>query len=922
MSFPEILDAVLFKSLELVFEVVYMLVYNIIENPGLSIIALSLFMNFLVLPLYMRADAVQEEEHALEKKLQKGMAHIKKTFSGDERMMLLQTYYRQNHYKPVYALRSGVSLFLQIPFFIAAYRFLSGLSLLNGVSFGPIADLSRPDGLLQVAGISVNALPIIMTAVNLLSCAVFTKGSSLKAKIQLYVMALFFLVFLYASPAGLVFYWTLNNMFSLGKTCFYKLKNPGKVLGIVFAGGGIAAAVFGLFVHRPDTLRKTVFVAGIVVLMQVPFVWNIMKSRIKRKRVQKTASRKLFFGGAVFLALLTGGLIPAAVIDASPLEFVKLTDFYHPLWYIVSSSCLAFGIFVIWAGVFYFLAKPSVRVYFDRTVCFLSGVAVMDYMFFGKDLGLLSVELTYEKGLVFTREAQLKNIFAVFGVIAALYIVYRYKEKLAADVLLVGSLAIFCMTVVNMAGIGTVVNEVKERNFEHYTAIPEFTLSKTGKNVIVLMLDRALGEYVPYLFQEKPELEEQFSGFTYYANTISFGAHTMLGGPALFGGYEYTPAEMNKRDTELLVDKHNEALKVMPVIFAENGYQVTVCDPPYAGYKEIPDLSIYEGYTDIESYILKGKFTEDWDNKQVIANRQRNFFCYGILKAAPLCLQTTIYNYGLYNQADAADTLETKQVGRGLYRSVGVEPVFMDSYNVLSALPDITVAVEENVNTFLMMENDLTHDPMFLQEPEYVPAAEVDNEEFEKSHQERYTYNGRTLRMMSSTQVAAYQTNMAALMQLGKWFDHMREEGVYNNTKIILVADHGKSTIWEDDEHRLEGNDDMVRYYPLLMVKDFGSEEFATSEEFMTNGDVPALAMKDLIEDPINPFTGKKVEYGDKKTSKQYVMASDEFDVTENSSTQFLPSKWYSVHDDMRDVNNWKLLSEEKTTLPPMEEIK
>ena len=32
---------------------------------------------------------------------------------------------------------------------------------------------------------------------------------------QLYTMALFFLVFLYTSPAGLVFYWTLNNLFSL-----------------------------------------------------------------------------------------------------------------------------------------------------------------------------------------------------------------------------------------------------------------------------------------------------------------------------------------------------------------------------------------------------------------------------------------------------------------------------------------------------------------------------------------------------------------------------------------------------------------------------------------------------------------------------------------------------------------------------------
>lgn len=205
MSFWEILDTLFLKPLYLLFEVIYVMADKVIGNPGVSIIVLSLFMNFLVLPLYMRADKIQEEEHALERKLQKGAEHIKKTFSGDERMMMLQTYYRQNNYKPVYVLRSAVSLLLQIPFFIAAYRFLSGLQLLSGVSFGPIPDLGMPDGILQVAGISVNVLPVIMTVVNLISCVIFTKGSPLKAKVQLYVMALFFLVFLYSSPAGLVF---------------------------------------------------------------------------------------------------------------------------------------------------------------------------------------------------------------------------------------------------------------------------------------------------------------------------------------------------------------------------------------------------------------------------------------------------------------------------------------------------------------------------------------------------------------------------------------------------------------------------------------------------------------------------------------------------------------------------------------------
>lgn len=918
MSFLETIDTLLLRSLELVFEVVYMQAYKIIDNPGLSIIVLSLFMNFLVLPLYVRADAIQEEQHAIEKKLQEGVDHIKKTFRGDERMMMLQTYYKQNHYKPVYVLRSAVSLFLQIPFFVAAYQFLSGLSLLNGVSFGLIADMGRPDGMLTIGGADINLLPVIMTVVNLISCVIFTKGSPLKAKIQLYAMALFFLVFLYNSPAGLVFYWTLNNVFSLAKTIFYKLKNPARILSALFSGCGLIATVYGLFIHHPSTVRKAVFIAGAAILMQAPLAFGMLKNKIIRKKIQRTENKRLFFTGGLFLAVLTGALIPSSVIRNSPFEFMDITYFYNPLWFIVSSFCLATGVFVIWAGVFYFLAKPASRVYFDCGVWILSGVFIVDYMFFGKDAGILTKSLIYENKLEFTGISQVKNALAVISIVMVLYVVYRYRDKLASEILVVGVLALCCMAVVNVAGIHSAVVSLKERNPENYEAVPRFTLSKTGKNVIVLMIDQAIGKYIPYLFEEKPELKEQFEGFTYYVNTVSFGSYTKQGTPALFGGYEYTPVEINKRSEETLESKQNEALSVMPVLFDRNGYQVMVCDPPYAGYQWIPDLSIYDEYPGIRKYILSGKFTDESIKGKWIQDDKRNFFCYGILKTAPLCLQKTIYDYGRYNQEENMDMAD--QTSNSLYTAYGTSAAFMDNYNALQAYPDMTDAVDDNTDTFLMMVNGLTHDPMMLQEPEYVPAVEVDNTEYERGNQGRYTVNGQTLLMETGIQVKHYQINMAAMIQLGKWFDYMRENNVYDNTRIILAADHGRSALFDGDEYRL-GERDIECFYPLLMVKDFDSKEFVVSEEFMTNGDVPALAMKDIINDPINPFTGKRIDSSEKTQHDQYIPASKEFSIEENYGNTFFPSKWYAVHDDMRDVSNWRLLSEEETILPPVENI-
>ena len=217
MNLFDIIYTIIIGPLKLLFEVIYTLAYYMCSSPGLSIIALSLVMNFLVLPLYAKADKMQEEQNNIEKKLKRGVDHIKKTFKGDERYMMLQTYYRQNNYKPTDALKGSISLLLEVPFFMAAYAFLSNLNVLKHASFGPIVDLGAPDQMLSVFGITLNLLPILMTLINIISSYIYTKGLPAKAKVQLYVMAGLFLVLLYDSPAGLVFYWTLNNLFSLVK---------------------------------------------------------------------------------------------------------------------------------------------------------------------------------------------------------------------------------------------------------------------------------------------------------------------------------------------------------------------------------------------------------------------------------------------------------------------------------------------------------------------------------------------------------------------------------------------------------------------------------------------------------------------------------------------------------------------------------
>ena len=108
----------------------------------MAITAVSLLVNLLTLPIYNAADARQLEEE----------------------------YYRQNHYSPLYALRGSLSILIQIPFFMAAYNFLSGCQALAGVSLGPIQNLMEPDSLVGIGKSHLNLLPVLTTATISRSC--------------------------------------------------------------------------------------------------------------------------------------------------------------------------------------------------------------------------------------------------------------------------------------------------------------------------------------------------------------------------------------------------------------------------------------------------------------------------------------------------------------------------------------------------------------------------------------------------------------------------------------------------------------------------------------------------------------------------------------------------------------------------------
>ena len=921
MTILGMLYKLLIGPLELLFEVIFVIANGKVSNPAYAIIALSLAMNFLVLPLYKRADAMQAEERDREARMRPWIDHIKKTFKGDERFMMLQAYYRQNDYKPTHAFKGSVSLFLEIPFFIAAYRFLSGLETLKGISFGPLTDLGAPDALINIGGTTINFLPILMTLINVVAAAVYMKGMPLKNKITTYGIAAIFLVLLYNSPAGLVFYWTLNQIFSLIKNVFYKFKDPAKVLRILASVTGIVLVALVIIAHPFRSIRVQVMVIVLLLCLQLPILLAYLRKRGNSLEIKADIkqSNLLFRASTILLTILTGILCPSAVIGDSTEEFINLNNYVSPNWFVVSAFLLAAGTFIIWFGIFYGLADTGGKHVLSLITAMIAVIGLVNYMMFSKDYGNLSAELQYDENPSISGKMILINLAVALAIMLVVALIWKFKASLLG-----GGIAVVCVALLIMSALNIVsINKVLAADSDMIKSAsvaeePELDLSKNGKNVVVIMMDRMAGFYIPYILEEKPELKEQFDGFTYYENVVSHATTTNEGAPALYGGYDYTPFEIDKRSDESLKKKNDEALKVMPEMFGGSGYDVTICEPTYAGYKQIPDLSIFDDHPEYKTFNLNGKFSlEEYgyvtskDSSSV--TMFRNFFCYSIFRIVPSALQKMVYSKGTYNSSVTSGfvighTMDGSSKSHGFVRN------FMRTYAVLCHLNDITVTSKGGKGNFIMMSNDTSHEPMLLQEPAYVPALDVDNTEYDEEHPTRVDADGNVLEFENDETRKHYHVNMATMLKLGEWFDYLKKEGVYDNTRIIIVSDHGTpyrftgpySLYYTDEDTGEQKNLDIRRFQCTLMYKDFDAEGITVEEEFTTNADVPALATEGLVKDQVNPFTGNRLAKGDSSLLPIRLVRTSEHNIRKNNGKTFIPGNIFELSGDPHVVDNWE----------------
>lgn len=816
-----------------------------------AIIGVSIAINFLALPLYNIADALQEKERSLQKKMEGRLARIKKAFKGDERFMMISTYYRENGYHPLYALRSSLSILIEIPFFIAAYHFLSHCELLKNVSFFIFKDLGSADHLFSfsIAGklFYINVLPILMTAINLVSAIIYTKGFPIREKLQTFVLAAVFLVLLYNSPSGLVFYWILNNLFSLAKNVVLKTGKGNQVvfwcIGAVLLAGSI------LLTKDATHWKAAVLMCANVCYFISPFVYKIISKRIGIKfnflHPNKSYLVILILAGLAS-AILAGLVLPSSTIATSPIEFSYLGNIAKPTAFVWSAFWTFTGFFVFWPVAVYKMFGINVKKWLPLVMLVIFVMCFLDAFIFKGEYGNLNAVFDVEN-IMTIGGFSVKNLcefgVSVLSAICFILLLLRLKANLVLQVVLfsvclgLGALSATKLNKINKVFEEYSVNTEEARNKKLTDKIePVYNLSKTGKNVIVLFLDRAISVFLTYAVQEIPELKDQLAGFSFYPNTVSFGTCTDQGSPAMVAGYEYSMDKINARKDELLKDKHNEAWLVMPRLFADAGYEVTITDPSEPNYSWKGDLSAFKKYPEINVREIEGKYLNYYSEEKLLQKKTADL---------SLLCKTSIVDFSMVQILPAfIRCIFYKNCKNVTYRSV---TGFAESFSSLYCLPEIT-QYSSSKNTFTFIENDTTHNPEYLNPPFYDAPAESDADKAPGLYG-----------VKDDITAIHYHAFVAALKQAGKWFDELRKNGVYDNTRIIIVADHGRNIQLKELEKFTDK--EIACFLPLLMVKDFDSNKpLSIKTDFMTNADTIFAAKKGLGLSDINPFTGKELK--------------------------------------------------------------
>ena len=216
------------------------LFYRIIPNYGMAIILVTLLLKALLFPLTHKSYESTARMQALQPKIKELREKYKNNTQKLNQEMAAM--YKKEGVSP---LGGCLPMLLQMPILIAFYTLLNSHFALRGAVFIPgwINDLSVPESIVSFTPVkifsfefgSIRALPFVMLVTTFLSSK-FMQSPSADAsgknmKMMTYMMPIMFFFILYNMPSGLLLYWTMQNILTVGQQIYINYRRQKKNAG-------------------------------------------------------------------------------------------------------------------------------------------------------------------------------------------------------------------------------------------------------------------------------------------------------------------------------------------------------------------------------------------------------------------------------------------------------------------------------------------------------------------------------------------------------------------------------------------------------------------------------------------------------------------------------------------------------------------
>ena len=206
--------------------------HKLIPNYGVAIILLTIVVKIVLYPLTKKSFESSAKMSALSPK----MKEIQDKYKNNSQKLNaeLAALYKREGVSP---LSGCFPILLQMPIFFALYGLLNSFFELRGAGFLEpwITDLSQPDSIWNFAptsilfiGSDIRLLPILMAVTQILSSKLMQPAASSggsgqqqsQMKMMTYAMPVIFLFVLYDVSSGLLLYWTMTNILSIGQQLY------------------------------------------------------------------------------------------------------------------------------------------------------------------------------------------------------------------------------------------------------------------------------------------------------------------------------------------------------------------------------------------------------------------------------------------------------------------------------------------------------------------------------------------------------------------------------------------------------------------------------------------------------------------------------------------------------------------------------